>query len=517
MRVVAMAAAAIAVLAGTTTIGAQVVATPSPPGSQVPAKVKPEKNTPAPRKACTLPGISAQHIQEVVDASYALQPPLASDEMIRIAAKVAAPCAAFAKDLLQRAFDQADSVEPNTSYMRARRNGTLTDTRVSYVSNAYSLQLDRLSLQSRAVIGIAPLDARKAIQLFQRMQPPRPPTASCANAFVEDVSIYYEALGKVFALLRAEKPRNDDQVQAPFLQLEEVVGATTSPVQLAPLVKVLEQADLTASQLSSLLSSVSAAVESFPVDDNSLYSDAVYPVVKAKEQLVQLAVKTHVSPVALIHSFHDYLDRSLNGPHCAGNEPKDLKDLVTLFVALNGGPVASELGVEPLSIPASAPPVESGPDDGEYWLSSKGQELLIDAKHLNFDDKWQPYTEADHKTPEWQDRVRHLLNDMDDWRPTDESDPADYYHERCMLLYRTLAYLPPGALYDRVVATWITTFAESSLQWDSPSEWYFEVARFLDFSKKEYKGSTPQTALVALKNSSNPYLHGIGILAEFLQ
>jgi hypothetical protein len=283
------------------------------------------------------------------------------------------------------------------------------------------------------------------------------------------------------------------------------------------LAKVLEQIDLPASELSPLLSSVAAAVESFPIDDNSFYSDGSYPSIEAKAQLVQLATKKQASPVGLTHSFHDYLDRSLNGPHCAGNEPKNLKELVILYESFNRTSAASDLGIEPFSIPTSLPPVEPAPEDGEYWLSVKTKALLTDAKHLNFDDNWQPYTNANRKTPEWQDRVRHLLNDMDDWRPADESDPTDYYHQRCMLLYRTLAYLPPGELYDRVVATWLTTLADSSLQWDNPSEWYFEVSRYLDFSKKDNKGPIPQTALFPFKNSSNQYLHAIGMLTEFLQ
>jgi len=109
------------------------------------------------------------------------------------------------------------------------------------------------------------------------------------------------------------------------------------------------------------------------------------------------------------------------------------------------------------------------------------------------------------------------LNDMEDWRPTDEPDPADYYHQRCMLLYDTLAYLPPGSLYDRVIATWLATFAESSLQWDDPAAWYFEVKRFIEFSKKDIAGPVPLAALAALKNSSNPSLSALGVLTEFLQ
>jgi len=194
-----------------------------------------------------------------------------------------------------------------------------------------------------------------------------------------------------------------------------------------------------------------------------------------------------------------------------------LKELVSLYESFNRRLTASDHGIEPLSIPTSAPPVEPGPNEWGYWLSPKTKQLLIDAKHLNFDDNWRPFTDADRQTPEWQDRVRHLLNDMDNWNPSDEPDPADYYHQRCMLLYRTLPSLQPGALYDRVVATWLTTFAESSLQWDNPAEWYFEVSSFLEFSKKDSNGPAPPSALLPLKNSSNPSLRALGVLTEFLQ
>ena len=229
--------------------------------------------------------------------------------------------------------------------------------------------------------------------------------------------------------MKAQKPSTDAGTQPPFLELQEVAAATNSPVQLVPLAKVAEESNLSAPELSFLFSTVAAAVESFPVDDNSFYSDGDYPAIKAKVQLVKLASNKHISANDLTHSYHEYLNRSLNGPHCTGNGPRDFKELVALYESFNRSPAASDQEVEPLSSPASAPPLESVPDEGQYWLSPKAQKLLIDAKHLNFDDKWRPYTDTDRKTPEWQDRVRQLLDDMDDWRPTDEPSPADYYHQ----------------------------------------------------------------------------------------
>jgi hypothetical protein len=516
MRVLLKTCGAMVLAARVTLAGAQVV-TPPTPSSPVPKPSNPQKPTTSVPKPCALPGTSPQQLHEVIDASNALQAPLAADAMIRIAAKVAAQCPALAKDLLQRAFDQSDSVEPDTAYKLASGMGLSTDSRISFVNRTYSLALDRLSLQSRAVLGLAPLDARRAIQLFQRIPLPHPPASSCENGFVPDVAIYYDALAKVFALLKEQKPQTDARLQAAFLQLQEVVGATTSPVQLVPVAKVLDQANLSAADFSSLLSTLAAAVESFPVDDNSFFSRGQYPAVNAKAQLAELASRKHVSTAAFAQAFHGYLDRSLNGVHCEGNEAKDLKELLILYQSFNRSPAASDEGNEPLSFPTSLPPIEPHPDAGEYWQTPKGKVLLLDAKHLNFDDNWREFTDADFRRPEWKDRVRHLLDDMNNWNASDEASAADYYHEVEALIFRVLSRLEPGTLYDQVLAVWIKTFAESSLQWDDPAEWIIGVSDFLRSSKRDVNGSAPAAAIAPLKNSSNPYLHSIGVLTEFLQ
>jgi hypothetical protein len=525
--------AALVMVAAATGISAQ-LAPPPIPHNPLPAPGKSQKPTTTSPKPCALPGISSQQLHEVVDASNALPPPLAADAMIRIAAKVAAQCPALAKDLLQRAFDQAEAVEPPTAYKIGatmgrenivigsgtdafRGTGYSTDSRVAFTERTYALAMDSLSLRSRAVLGMVPVDGNKAIQLFQQIAPPRPPVANCSSGFAPDVEIYYEALGKILAQWKARKPRNDADAQAPFQELEEVTSSTTSPVQLAPLAKVFEGTNLPRAELSLLLNALAGAIGNFPVDDNSFSYRGKYPAVKAKDQLVRLARAKQISPAAFLRSFYDYLDRSLNGSHCDGNEPNDVRELGILYRSFTHLPGTPEQQLETLNLPDSLPPVEPSPDPGEYWRSPKGKQLLLDAKHVNFDDNWRRFTDADRKTPEWQDRVRHLLDDMDNWDASDEPDASTYYHERGILIYRVLADIPPGTLYDRVISVWVKTFAEGSLQWDSPAEWYIGVSDFLRYSKKDVNGPAPAAAIAPLKDSSNSYLYSIGTLAEFLQ
>lgn len=431
--------------------------------------------------------------------------------MIRIANKVGSACPNLVKDLLQHAFDQAGGVEPATAYKLSMGIGLSTDSRFSFMDKTYALAMDRLSLRSRAVLSMVGVDVNKAIQLFQQIGPPRPPAATCASGFAPDVSIYYQVLAKVLELLRARKPQNDAEAQLPYSLLEQTVAATTSPMQLLPLAKVMDGARMDNAELSMLLNLVATQIISFPVDDRSLNAENDWDGIV---ELSNLGWWHNISRFGLMQAYRDYLDRSVYGPHCADNL-RDPGTLAQTCKSLNKDLATLAADVAPISVPESAPAIEDTPDTGQYWQSLKGKQLLLDAKHVNFDDNWRRYTDADRKPPEWQDRVRHLLDDMDDWDASDEPSPADYYHERSILIYRVLADIPPGSsLYDRVLGEWIRTFTESSLQWDNPPEWYIGVSDFLRFSRKN--GPAP-AAIDILKNSSNPYLSSLGVLAEFFQ
>jgi hypothetical protein len=450
-------------------------------------------------------------VYEVIDITSVLPSSLAADALIRTASKISRYCLAVAQQLLRRAFEQADSVAPETSFTVGL--GYSTDSRIAFTENSYSLQMDKLSLQSRAVLQMGLLKASEAIRLFQIITPPRPSVSGCSNAFVADVSIYYKALGRALELLRADKHRNAAKFQLPYSLLEQTVAATTSPTQLWPLAKVMAEANLSNVELSSLLNLLAARITNFPTDDRALnagnYGGSYWDGLVA---LSDLAWKHNISRVGLVQAFRDYLDRSLRGPHCAGHL-ETAAALAQTCQSLNRDLAILAPEVSPISVPESTPPIEPKPDTGEYWQSAKGKLLLLDAKHLNFDDSWNPYSEADRNRPEWQGRVQHLLDDMEEWNESDEQDSASYYHERCILLWRLLDRLPAGPLYDRVLMLWVKTFEESSLQWDSPPEWYYGIKQFLD-------SANPRKQLArfsALNKSSNPNLHALGVVEQFLR
>lgn len=446
--------------------------------------------------------------REVIETGSTLPAPLAADALIRIAAKMSAQCPVVAQDLLRLAFDQASSVNLEMPFKVAITYST--DSRVAFMGDGYSLQMDRLSLQARAVLQMAAINASEAIRLFQNIPPPRPPASNCSSAFVADVSMYDKALSKILEVLRTRTPRNEAEAQLPYSLLEQAITATTSPTQLLPLAEAMRETDIDSANLSSLLNLLSARITNFPVDDRSLNSGNYWD---GLVDLCDLAWKNKLPRSSLVQAYRDYLDRSVHGPHCADNL-KDPASLTSTRKSMNRDLAMLAPSIAPITVPEAVPVIEFRPDTGEYWQSAKGKLLLMDAKHLNFDDQWKPFSDADRQKPEWRDRVQHMLDDIEHWYESDEQDSADYYHERCILLSRLLSQLPPGPLYDRVLMLWINTLEGSLLQWDSPAEWYYGVKEFLEPTKK---GPIPLVRISALKQLSDANLHALGVLEEFLQ
>jgi hypothetical protein len=482
----------------------------------------PPPNRPNRKDQCNLPGIPVQRIHEAVDASAALPASLGADAMIRIAKKVSPYCPVLAKELLRRAIDQGSTVKLDTDYKRAAKSYP-SDSRITSQQNGFDLQVDRLSLESLSVQALATIDAKTAIQLFERIPAPSAAVAGCSNAFVPDLSIYYKTLEGFLQLLQRQKPRNDTESQEGFVKMEEVVRATTSPVQLVPLAETLEKASFTGAQFSMLLGGLATSVNSFPVDDRSLAADEYFGDEKPESpmnaiaRLVTLSRRHKIAAYPLVQAYRDYLDRSMTGVHCEDNLEGGAAGLAAASRSLDKQLSVLAPGIERISTPESNPATAPGPAEEAYWLSPKTKALLIDGVHINFDDNGRRFSDADRNTPEWRDRVQRLLDHMEDWRADDEKDPGDYSHQRCMSLYNVLPYLSLGALHDRVISMWIVTLEESPLQWDSPAEWDFEVLRFLRFSKKSEKEPVSAEVMAALKNSSNGYLRASGVLAEFLQ
>src|ERR1700737_2013593 len=123
--------------------------------------------------------------QSIVELAYSSPPEISSDALLRVVESGKVADRKTKRDLAEQAFRLAGSAK---FPVRMRGvPGSIVDTRSGYLSKAYDLKLDALSLESRAVHDLLSIDAAKARELFQEIARPTLTPLTCDDALVYDV------------------------------------------------------------------------------------------------------------------------------------------------------------------------------------------------------------------------------------------------------------------------------------------------------------------------------------------
>jgi hypothetical protein len=124
--------------------------------------------------------------------------------------------------------------------------GTTSDTASGSLSRAYTLKLDALSLESRAVRDMLPL--------------------TCDDALVYDLSDFHQTLSAVVNGTFTPKERAKDDHLNFFT---DYLAQATSPQEIAPLALAVQSADATVQQRQGLWARLGGLVEALQTDDRS--------------------------------------------------------------------------------------------------------------------------------------------------------------------------------------------------------------------------------------------------------
>jgi hypothetical protein len=168
---------------------------------------------------------------ELIERASHYPPEFAADAILRLAEASRQP-AAWKRERVQAAFDLAWAARQPMRRTEARAAGEPR----SLEAFAGDQRLDSLTLQSRAVAAMLGLDRVEARRMFERM--PLAPFAAmtCQDRAAADPSAYYEALAAVLERgFTDEERRRGGAAQ----MLLAAAGAISSPLQLAPMARVL--------------------------------------------------------------------------------------------------------------------------------------------------------------------------------------------------------------------------------------------------------------------------------------
>ena len=404
------------------------------------------------------PAKLAEPYQTIVGLAHAAPPEFAADALLRVeeSGKIADRDAR--RELIEEAFRLAGAAK---FPLRMRGiQGSLVDTRSGYLSLAYDLKLDALSLEGRAVRDMLALDAAKARELFQQIPRPALQPLTCDDALVYQVPEFYETLALIANGAFTAKEREKEE-HVHFLL--DYIGVATSPAQLAPLARVIKTASVTPQQREILWTKFNGLLENIQPDGRSFAAS-----------LPDIA--REITPASR-PSFEKYTQKSEG---CTG-------DAVAVSAA------------------NLAPKTPLTPKLDRYWDSGVSQVMLDAAKQLRFAADGRPLSDADRSSREWQIQLTDFLSRLASWGPDQEKSEADYYHERSIVYEALVELIPPGPQRDTAMQAYLDFMSNSSLQQSSPVEWFAHARAMLERVRETTTGE-PGKLLDEFKNSGNPIL-----------
>jgi hypothetical protein len=399
--------------------------------------------------------------QSIVELAHSAPPEFAADALLRVEESGKVADRNVRRDLTEQAFRLAGSAKFPVR-MRGVPGSTM-DTRSGYLSQAYDLKLDALSLQSRAVRDLLSFDTAKGRGLF--LEIPRPSLAplTCDDALVYDVSDFYQTLVAIANATFTQKER-DKEEHVSFLL--DYLGQATSSVQLAPLARVIQAANVTPAQREILWNRFNGLLEGIQVDDRS-FSASLGDLSQQVTQEMQA-------------SFEKYRQKSSG---CKDD---------------TGGSLVVSGSAEP-------PKASATPKIERYWQSPEAQRLLVEANKLRFGSAGKPLSDADRSTREWQQQLTDFLSQLADWTPNQEKAEADFYHQKCVVFEALIELITPGEQRDKTLQAYIDFITNSNLQQQSPVEWFMHAHSMLERVRSTNNGE-PAKLLDAFQSSGNPVL-----------
>jgi hypothetical protein len=407
--------------------------------------------------AANAAGASARppELTAIVEISDSAPPEFRADALLRLAEsnKVADP--AWKRELIGQAFVSAASVR------------VLNPERaIGQSAPAGRPALDRLSLQTRAVNDLRPLDGRKAREMFLEIVKPVPRQLECAGTSWDDLGAWYASAAQLVATFSPIERNRQDHVNFAVRELSTV----TSILEVAPAQALLtvpawrqDEKDLLGAKFAGMLETLTSSARSFT---------AVQP--EARQAVESLAA--------------------------SGYDPELFRGAWTRLLARQQAvepcPVLAKptAGFGGAQMSAPAPPVSPQ----AAHLASRWMSLMLGPRQ-------QGLTDAEKNTTAWRDELAAYLGEIDDLKADTPEGELDIYQMKTEALGGLLMTVPAGEDRDRVRARYVAVLAASPVQQQDAGRWFTTVKQLLESTGLP---NSPERLrlLAALESTGNPAL-----------
>jgi len=327
--------------------------------------------------------------------------------------------------------------------------------------------LDALSLRSRAVRTILPLDAKRGRRLFESMSHPNVPHPTCEEATAPDAGIYMDTVQAVVEhghFTASEREKN-----VPWsLVIDAVRGAgsaaeiTAGAMRLVPLARTeREQAEMT-----------SVLGFGLAVQDSDRAFTSVPPPRLVGSIVNAGSFLRRTNQLPLLYALRNYLVSQLTAERCEITLPTSLEGVQAFNQAISGRSDIAPINTDEVK----ATKREGKPDIPEVDPAYFALERRLNALSLR-----KPGEDLAklHTSSAWQDQARELLSDTESWKGSYGQDSVKVACDK-LKLFKILAVVSPGGvIYQTAMSDALNILGDPVFLLRAPEIWVSELRDLL--------------------------------------
>lgn len=481
--------------------------------------------------------------REIIGASREVTPELHARALIVLIESNQIRDRSLKLKLAHEAFDTAATVSAPVR-MSSGLFSLNTDSGAGTSGASYSLGLDRLSLQSRAIADIASLDPVEARNLIADLSIPEMPPVGCSQALVYKPSSYYDVL-KILA--RDKKANRKDSKDTTEGILYPAVSNLQTHTQVGLAMALLSDSGLSKGQLESLTGTYVGQLSKMRGDERGLAAEIVSQAgITSSQKLYQALEKSDPgSGAPLLREFRQYLIDNYKAGGCGelwiqyqitGTEAglvmhshdqqiadktgnKTLPDAIQKF----NDEFREGLGrakLDPVTvqdIDVNAPIAKA--EVNNYWSDPETKAYLTAAQRLRFDENDQARTLSERESSAWRAQVVSYLGKIDDGE-ADPSNSVEVFNEKLELYTSVIDLTAKDDLNLLAIERGLSMLENSNVESEHQAQW-LRGAMDLQLRASTLAGDIGHQKLKSdpdfttrLINSKNRSLHLIGLLGS---
>ena len=426
-------------------------------------------------------------IRALVADAAAIPSEFAADALLRIAGSGLVDDAQWRREMLETAYMRAYAAQEP---YRRTSVGVPQDTRQGAMTLAAESTLNRVSLQVRSTLLLAPDFPARARELFEWIDLNLDP-ASCSDPLVPAVDEYYAALAAL-ARTTFDGAHRDDALR--FLEL--FLWRARLPTDMPSVARALLRFRPDRDEAAHLETAFRAILDLGALDPRG-FSTATLDIVARSGELQHADRDLGVSGLYVMEGLRAYLMAQLSGPRCADSITESLTPATFNDTVRGLDPFAD---VKPIDAQVRPARLLAAARIDPYWATGDARRLHDELLQLRGPGR-DPVPLKVRQTDEWRHRAERFLVDVDHWTGRGEASERDAFYQKAVLFTGILDLMPPSETRASGVRLFVDFLRHADIERTRRNLWFLFVSRLAST-----RGDMRKDAIAALERSGHPIL-----------